>query len=309
MDRTLRDRRPLEVHGRALTAFDGVRRALATGGLRAICVVAVGLTAPACGLRGQEPPSPRQLVATIQQAGSIMPVVSHLSLDTCPGGRTESVFDVISEAELPPSAMAELAAFWRPLLDRCGSTALQRWYDRALGTMLDANDPGARAHFLEFLPTDLSAESRAALWRAAERESVGSLPRGQMASRAVRSDDTAQRIALTVEAFRGRDMSADWIYEESGVVLREDAEGYLTVLAHRSVDFEDARLSVVLGVINAHVRAGAIDEESPALGTLRSAIAGRTGISAELRALRRGFFLSDEPGVVDAAEPHRECNA
>jgi hypothetical protein len=39
-------------------------------------MVAVGPTATACGLRGQEPPSPRQLVATIQSTGSIMPVVS-----------------------------------------------------------------------------------------------------------------------------------------------------------------------------------------------------------------------------------------
>lgn len=136
-----------------------------------------------------------------QRTGSIMPMISHLSLDTCPGGLTDSAFVVISEAELFPSAVAELAAFWRPLLDRCGSAALQSWYDRALVTVLYANDPAARAHFLEFLPTDLSAESRATLWRAAEREPVGSLLRGHLACRAVRSRDTGERIAWTIHAF------------------------------------------------------------------------------------------------------------
>lgn len=249
-------------------------------------IVTVAVTTTACGLRGQEPPSPREMVATIQRAGSIMPVVSHLGLDTCPGGGADTVFVVISEAELPPSAVAELAGLWRPVLDRCGSAALQGWYDRALVTVLDANDPSARAHFLEFLPPDLSAESRAALWRAVERESVGSLFRGQLASRAVRSGDAAQRIALTIDAFLRRDMSTAWIYQESGGLLRDHAENYLSVLAGRSVSFDDTRLAIVLGGLEANVRAGVLDAESPGLETLRGAIAGRSGIPPELRSLQ-----------------------
>lgn len=97
---------------------------------------------------------------------------------------------------------------------------------------------------------------------------------------------TSQRIALTVDAFLRRDMSSDWIYQESGAVLRGDAERYLAVLAGQSANFDDARLAVVLGSINSNVRYGAIDAESTGLGALRSAIAGRSGIPAELRSLQ-----------------------
>lgn len=231
--------------------------------------------------------TPAEVVRAIQESGTTTPVIQDLLFEGCPqqdpAGR--SVFEAVSAADLPPTALAELSSRWGEPLATCGYAPLDAWFAVALRTLSGSGDDSAVMMFVDRLPADLPGWIREELWRARTSRDPNGFLGAFIASKAVRSTDASQRVDLLIAAFRDRSVSREWIYREAGLLIGEQPEAYLRALAQRSSDLSDDRLEDVLASVLANIRSGRLSAGSAGLEGLRQSVRERDALQAELRAL------------------------
>lgn len=233
--------------------------------------------------------APSEVVGHIQRSGTTVAVIQDLLFEGCPQDDEEgrAMFEAVSNADLPSSAVAELSGRWAAPFAECGYAPLELWYQEALRSLFDSGDPSAVMTFVQSLPASLPDPLREELWRGRAMEYPGGFLGDFIASKAVRGSTPSQSVDLTVSAFRDRRLSRQWIYREAGRLMREQPDAYLRSVAQAAGGFNDERLEDVLRSILASVQSGRIPEDAGGLEALRQSVRNRDGLPAEVKALRR----------------------
>jgi hypothetical protein len=151
--------------------------------------------------------------------------------------------------------------------------------------LLASSDLGSATSFVWQLPKDISNGMREALLDAVDRGAGGSTAM-LFASKAIQGGSPSERIDRMIAAIESRGVTEEWIYSESGPLLKDRPTEYLQALADASGAMSDDRLRMVLGFVTLNLATGQITEDTPGLEALREKVSGREGIDDELRALR-----------------------